>query len=69
MIPVFKNVGKSSTARKYLPVSLFSVVSKVFDKFVNNQLVDHLRKCGLFFCIPVRFKVFLINCRSTDRCI
>ena len=29
---VFKNVGERSTAKKYLPVSLLSVVSKVFEK-------------------------------------
>ena len=32
----------------YCPVSLFSVVSKVFEKLVNNKIVDHLEKCGLF---------------------
>ena len=29
-------------------VSLLSVVSKVFQKLVNNRIVDHLQKCGLF---------------------
>ena len=24
------------------------MVSKVFDKLVNNRIVDHLEKCGLF---------------------
>ena len=24
------------------------MVSKVFEKFVNNSIVDHLEKCGLF---------------------
>ena len=28
--PVFKNAGESSTAKNYRPVSLLSVVSKVF---------------------------------------
>ena len=27
--PIFKNVGKQSTAKNYLPISLLSVVSKV----------------------------------------
>ena len=49
MVLVFKNVGESSTAKSYCPVSLLSVVSKVFEKFVNNKMVDHLEKCGLFF--------------------
>ena len=47
-ILVFKNVGKRSTAKNYSPVSLLSVVSKVFEKLVNNRIVDHLEKCGLF---------------------
>ena len=48
VVPVFKNVGKRSTAKKYHPVSLLSVVSKVFEKLVNNRIVNHLEKCGLF---------------------
>ena len=48
MIPVFKYVGESSTAKNYHPVSLLSVVSKIFEKLVNNRIVDHLEKCGLF---------------------
>ena len=48
MFPVFKNVGERSTAKNYHPVGLLSVVSKVFEKLVNNRIVDHLQKCGLF---------------------
>ena len=48
VVPVFKNVGERSTAKNYRPVSLLSVVSKVFEKLVNNRIVDHLKKCGLF---------------------
>ena len=48
MVPVFKNVGERSTPKNYHPVSLLSVVSKVFEKLVNNRIVDHLEKCGLF---------------------
>ena len=44
---VFKNVGERSTAKNYHPVSLLSVVSKVFEKLVNNRIVDYLEKCGL----------------------
>ena len=49
VVPVFKNVGERSTAKNYRPVSLFSVVIKVFEKLVNNRIVDHLEKCGLFY--------------------
>ena len=48
MVPVFKNVWERSTAKNYRPVSLLSVVSKVLEKLVNNRIVDHLEKCGLF---------------------
>ena len=47
VVPVFKNVGERSTTKNYHPVSLLSVVSKVFEKLVNNRIVDHLEKCGL----------------------
>ena len=48
VVLVFKNVGEGSTAKNYRPVSLLSVVSKVFEKLVNNRILDHLEKCGLF---------------------
>ena len=44
MVPVFQNVGETGTAENYRPVSLLSVVSKVFEKLVNNRIVDHLEK-------------------------
>ena len=48
VVPVFKNIGKRSTAKNYCPVSLLSVVSKVIEKLVNNIIADHLDKCCLF---------------------
>ena len=48
MVSVFKNVGEGSTAKNYRPVSLLSVVSKVFEKLVYNRIVDHLEKYDLF---------------------
>ena len=47
VVPVFKNVGERSTAKNYRPVGLLSVVSKVFEKLLNNRIVDHLEKCDL----------------------
>ena len=38
------------------PVSLLSVVSKVFEKLVNNRFVEHLAKCGLFSDFQYCFK-------------
>ena len=48
VVPVFKNVGERSTAKNYRPVSLLSVVSKVFEKLLNNRIVGYLEKYGLF---------------------
>ena len=48
MLPTFNNVGERSTAKNYHLVSLLSVVSKNFQKLVNNRIFDHLEKCGLF---------------------
>ena len=39
MVPVFKNVGERPTAKNYHPVSFLSVISKVFEKLVNNKIV------------------------------
>ena len=53
VIPVFKNVGEMSTVKNYRPVSLLSVVSKVFEKLVNNRIVDHLEKYDLFLIFSI----------------
>ena len=42
VVPVFKTVGERSTAMNYRPVTLFSVVSKVFEKLVNNRNFEYL---------------------------
>ena len=49
VVPVFKNVGERSTAKNYCPFSLLSVVSKVFEKLVNNSIVNHAENSELFF--------------------
>ena len=48
MVLVFKSVGERFIAKNYRPVSLLSMVNKVFEKLVHNSIVDHLEKCGLF---------------------
>ena len=42
-------------------VKYCSVVSKVFEKLVNNMIVDHQEKCGLFSNFQCGFR----SCRST----
>ena len=59
VVPVVKNVGERSTAKNYCPVSLLSVVSKVFEKLVNNRIVDHLEKCSLFSDFQYGFRCLI----------
>ena len=39
---VFKNIRESTAAENYYPLSVLSVVNKVFEKLLNNMLADHL---------------------------
>ena len=48
VFPLLKYVGEKSTVKNYCPVSFLSVVSKVFEKLVNNILADLLQKCSFF---------------------
>ena len=45
-----------STTKNYRLVSLLSVVSKVSEKPVNNRIVDHLEKYGLFSDFQYSFR-------------
>ena len=56
MVPAFKNIGERSIAKNYRLVSLLFVVSKVFEKLINNRIVDHLEKCDLFFDFQYGFR-------------
>ena len=56
VVPVFKNVEERYTAKNYRPVSALSVVTKVIEKLVNNRIVDHLEKCGLFSDLQYGFR-------------
>ena len=52
---VHENVGERSTAKHYCPASLLSMVSKIFEKLVNNRIVD---QCGLFSDFQFGFRSF-----------
>ena len=56
VLSVFKNVGGRSAAKNYHDISLLSVVSEGFKKLLNNRLVDHQEKCGLFSDFQYSFK-------------
>ena len=53
---IFKDVGESSLAKNYRPVSLLSGVSKFFAKLVNNRIVNHIKKCDLFSDFQYSFR-------------
>ena len=59
VVPVFKNVGERSTAKNYHHVSLLFVVSKVFEKLLNNRIVDYLESCGL--CSDFQYGLGLVD--------
>ena len=68
MVPVFKNVGEKCAAKNYRPVSLISMVRKVFEKLVNDSLLIIQRNVTLIL-IYSKVLGLLINCRSSDICI
>ena len=47
MVPVFINVGKGLQLKITALLSFFLWLV-VFEKLLNNRIVDHLDKCGLF---------------------
>ena len=55
--------SKEAMSDECFSVSLLSVVSKVFEKLVNNRIVDHLEKCGLFSDFQYGFTSF---CSTAD---
>ena len=59
-------LGKGLLLKTTALLSLFSVVSKVFEKLVNGRIVDHLEKCyflifsmvlGLFSQLQIFWKL------------
>ena len=58
MVPVFRNVEERPAAKIYCPVSLPPVLSKVFEKFVNNKLAHHL---GLLDQLQILLQLYLIR--------
>ena len=75
IFPVSKNVEEMSKAKNYRSVSRLSVGIKVYEKLVNNRLVDYLEKCGLVSYSQYDFRStrsknsWSRNCRSSDSCV
>ena len=55
------DLSKASNPLCSRPVSLLSVVRKVFEKLVNNRIVDHQKKCAL----SSNFQYSFTSSRST----
>ena len=56
-----ENVGEMPKAKNYNPVSTLFMVSKIFDKLVNNSSVDHLKECDLFSDFQYGFRPSLLT--------
>ena len=56
MVTVFKNAEERSTVKNYHPVSLLSVVSKVFEKLNSIRNRMHLEQYNLFSNFQYVFK-------------
>ncbi len=48
VIPAYKNSGERSEPRNYRPISLLSVISKVFESTISQQLVTYFDRHNLF---------------------
>ena len=55
-------LGKDLQLKNYRPVSLLSMISKVFEKLVNNRIFYHLEKYDLFSDFQYGFR----SSRSTS---
>ena len=58
----FKNDGDRSDPGKYRPISLLSIVSKIFESFINDSLIKHLDSTGLFSDLQYGFSYFMVHC-------
>ena len=61
-VPELTSVGERSITNNYCPISLLSVVRKIFETLINYRLVDHREICGLFSDLQYSFR----SSRSTE---
>ena len=54
--PVFKNAGDKSAPSQYRPISLLSIISKLFESVINKGVLDHLVKNNLLTDVQYGFR-------------
>ena len=47
VVPAFKNCGDRTDPTKYRPISLLPIISKVFERVINNKIIGYLESSGL----------------------
>ena len=57
VVPIFANIGEQSTAKNYCPVSLLSVVGKVFVKFSQRNVAFFLI-CSMILGLLDQLQIF-----------
>ena len=63
-------VGERFHAKNYHPFSLLAVVSRIFEKLLNNfRIVNHLEKCGLFSDFQFAFRFSRSSADLLTSCI
>ena len=48
VIPLYKGKGSKFDSKNYCPLRLLASTSKILEKVITMQLVDHMDKCGLW---------------------
>ncbi len=55
VVPIFKK-GITSMTSNYRPISLLSIVSKLFEKTMHQRLYNFLESCEILFCMQFGFR-------------
>ena len=58
VVTAFKNDGERSNQGKYRPICLLSIISKIFESFINDSLTKHLDIPCLFSDLLYGFRAF-----------
>ena len=58
-----KEFGEMARAKSFCPVSLLSVIDKVFEKFISNRYVGHVEICSIFLFLLVisKLPIFILT--------